>query len=470
MKKRMVVLAAILVMLALCAGAMADSTAADLYDQVTDLLFHTDNVTLKVRAEFTLDGEWFKKLDGEWQQDRDRSFRKVLLTSPKADGSVFYNGYTIVAAGTQYNVMEVYNEGTYKNGGTDERDSILRRTVETEQLIRLGRVLAEQSETLLGGGAVTKGRDGSFLVALDEESTALTNMMLNTLAQFAVKRYFGIDYDTLNADSEPSVWYYTTITEGLMYSMRNITLQSLRATVRPDGNGQIAQAEGEISLNVETAMDGILQLGIRFEAEVSGRGSTMVRKFNPDDYGVVPAEDAKLLPPEFHDDITDEQIGKLFDRALDTWRMTGYDIGEIVADSFETLDDGFHAVYYIQADGTALRTCFNDVNQIVVMETEPHPWEDLELEYEFDPATDEAQNAEVLAFLNSFLEEVDPDLAMRLKNLGMVLHADRRYVIDGVTYIDYCEDPLDEDGGGVGISVRFGAEPCIVYYATISNG
>ena len=53
---------------------------------------------------------------------------------------------------------------------------------------------------------------------------------------------------------------------------------------------------------------------------------------------------------------------------------------------------------------------------------------------------------------------------------SVVLRADRRYEIDGVTFVDYCEDPLDQEGTGVLITVRMDPEPAIEYYAAVSNG
>lgn len=469
MKKWIIALAALLTTLALCAGAAAENSTEELYGQVTSMLFYTDNLTLKVKAEFSLNGEWFKTLDGLWMQDHDRSFRQVLLTSPKKDGTELHNGYTIVAAGEDYAVMEVCHPGEYKTGTTAGRTSILRRTTEAEQLIRLGDAITAREE-LLGDSAVTGNEDGSVRVLLNEESPQVANVMLNMLAQFAAKRYFHVDSDTLDPESAPSVWYYRTITQGLIYSMRDIRLQRLDATVEMDENGWPKEAKGEISMDVTTAADGVLQLDIRFTAEVSDWDSTLVKKFNPADYGVVPADGVSAMPYGNPELTTDERTGAMFDRALEVWKMTGYDIGEIVANSYQETDDGYHEILYIREDGTALRTLFNEEGKVVDLETEPHAWEDMELDYDFDVKIDEAKNAGVLTKLNAFLREVDPDLAAYLKDRGMVLHAERQYEIDGVTYVDYCEDPLDQEEGGVVFAVRFGPEPWIEYFTTISNG
>lgn len=470
MKKRIVFLMAVLTALMLCTGALAEPDAEDLYGQVTSLLFYTSNVTLKVKADFSLNGEWFKTLDGLWKQDSDRSFRQVLLTAPKMDGTELHNGYTLITAGNEYNVMEVYHAGLYKTGSLAERTSILRNTAETDLLIRMGRGIVALVKDQPGVSVAADSADGSIRIAVDGNAPELISTMVNQLAQFAVKRYFSIDADTLKADSEASVWYYNTIAEGLMCCMREIRLQSLTATVKPDANGWISQADGEIRLEVETPEDGTLLLGIKFEAEVSDRGSTMVRKFNPDDYNVIPAGEEYAVQPGNIEYMSGDMIDGLTTRAKEYWKLTGYSIGKIVADSVEHTSEGLNRLYFIMEDGTALCTSYNDMNTCVVMDTEPHAWEGMEIDYEFDPKVDEDQNAKIKAMLYSFLQQVNPDLSERMQNLGMTLYADRRYVINGVTFIDYREEPLDQDDDGVALTVRMGPEPWIEYYAAVSNG
>ena len=168
MKKLVVTMLAALLALMICMAALADSDASGLYDAAVRLLFRTKNVTLKAKTEFSLDGEWFKTAEGTWMQDGERSFRQLILRAPKWDGTERVNGYTIVMAGNDWSIgnnyylIEEFNPTYYKSGTAAPRDSILRRTIETEQLISLGSALASQADLLLGEGAVTKtaGRSG----------------------------------------------------------------------------------------------------------------------------------------------------------------------------------------------------------------------------------------------------------------------------------------------------------------------
>ena len=471
MKKRIIFLAAVLTALVLCAGALAEPDAEDLYGQVISLLFRTSNVTLKVKADFSLNGQWVKTLDGTWQQDRDRSFRQVLLSAPKSDGTELHNGYTLVAAGTEFNVMEVYHAGTYKTGTMAERTSILHNTAETEQLIRLGEGIVSLANVLPGGMGVTNNGDGTVRIEMNGNAPEIVNGVLTQAAQFAVKRYFSIDPDQLEADSEASVYYYNTVIEGLMYCMRGITLESLTATVTQDANGWIQKADGGIRMTIDTCQDGPFDLEVRFEAEVSDRGTTMVRKFNPDDYGVVlRGEEEAAAQGSNIEYMSGEQIAELERKAKECWRLTGREIGEIVADRAEYTDDGLNKLVFIMEDGTAFCTAFDETNTAVTLFTEPQVWEDILLDYVFDPEVDAALDLELQAMMNDFLWAVDPDKAEWLQNTGKALRADRMSEIDGVTYITYCEDPMDDDGQGVVFTMRVGPTPWIEFYAAVSNG
>ena len=111
MRKLVIVLTAALLALAICAAALAENAANDLYNDVADLLFRTNNVTLNATAEFSLDGTWFKTAEGTWKQDMDRSWRQLILRSPKMDGTERRNGYTIVCEGQKIWLMEVFTPG-----------------------------------------------------------------------------------------------------------------------------------------------------------------------------------------------------------------------------------------------------------------------------------------------------------------------------------------------------------------------
>ncbi len=286
--KKLTIILSVLAALVICAAALANgnNTAAELYDKTAELLFDTANVTLKAHAEFSLDGTWFKTMDGEWKQDLNRSCRQLSLRSPRADGTERRNGYTIVTDKESLYLMEVFTPGIYRQGFSAERTSILRNTVETKQLIRLGRALAGQADLFLGAGAVTKAEDGSIRVVIGENMPELANAALNQLARFAAKRYFDIDYDRIRTNSRMSLNSYVTVTQGILYTTQEISVKKAEITLKTDDNGDLLQAEGVVSLNLQTSGSGERQLDISFRVDVSDRGTTKVEKFDPKDYNV----------------------------------------------------------------------------------------------------------------------------------------------------------------------------------------
>ena len=201
MKKRVLIILAAVMALIACATAFANDTAVGLYDSMTGLLFDKKAMTLNATVEFSLDDIWFKTAEIILKQDGNRSFRKLHLRSPKADGTERENGYTIVTQGNDLYLMEDFTPEVYRTGVMQEpRTSLLRSTVETKQLIALGRVLASQADLLLGKDAITENADGEIRIALDEDRTGMVNALLNQGLLFAAKRYFGLDYDMIDAE------------------------------------------------------------------------------------------------------------------------------------------------------------------------------------------------------------------------------------------------------------------------------
>lgn len=291
MKKLIICMTAALLALAMCIGVLAESAsepAAELYDSLVNLLFNTSNVTLKGTAEFKLDGEWFKTAEGTWQQDGDRAFRQLLLKAPGKNGTEKKNGYTIFVSGDDYNLIEEFTPSVYTTGATAGRNSILRKSVGAEKFISLGKMLASQANTLLGENVIMKTADG-YSIKLDGNLPYFADTALNMFAQFAANRYFGMDYDKISAGAQYSMQSFRTVTESLVYCMRSVSLKKAEVNVTNDANGAVKHIEGTIAIDVNTAADGVKLLEVSFSADVTDLGNTMVKKFDPNAYNVVPA-------------------------------------------------------------------------------------------------------------------------------------------------------------------------------------
>ena len=193
MKKLAILIAAVLLVLIVCAAAFANDSAVELYNSTAVLLFDHNNMTMNASVEFSLDGQWFKTADITMKQDGDRAYHKLHLRSPKKDGTVRENGYTIVTEGYTLYLMEDFTPGIYRCGMVGERSAALRNSVESQQLIDLGRTLISQADLVLGKDAITKTADRTFRIKLDEHTPELVNGVLNEAIRLAAKRYFNFN-------------------------------------------------------------------------------------------------------------------------------------------------------------------------------------------------------------------------------------------------------------------------------------
>ena len=475
MKKFAIVLAAALLALAICAAALAENAAADLYDSVADLLFRTNNVTLNATVEFSLDSTWFKTAEGTWKQDRDRSWRQLILRSPKMDGTERRNGYTIVCAGDKLYLMEVFTPGVYRTGNTAARTSILRRSVEAEQMIRLAGALAGEANLLQGENTVTKAADGEIAFRLGEDAPGIVNSALNQAVRFAAKRYFGMDYDRISMDSGLSMNSFTTVSEGILYAMRNVTLRKADVRMKPDADGAVQHVEGEICLYLETAGHGIHQLDVTFRADVSDRGTTMVRKFDPAEYNVTLAEEytdfgwegsGEYTEEYGTEDVSQEMMDDFVLRAMNIWPRTGFDMTSATGATFSVSGNVCNVVI-TGGDGMTKHTSFMKDGRFLGIEAEPNDWQRVNIsKYTYDPVPDPETDRKAKELLTGFLKEFSPEMLDVVKDLKM----EWIYEVDGAVYAQYNEYPLCQESDGVLFVVRLSPEMRIEYYSCVSNG
>jgi len=340
MKRILSLFLMLLLVLSIICPAAAETPMRQVFDSACDLLFSTGNVTVQGRAEFSLDGEWFKTAEGTYIQDGINSSWKWDLLSPRKDGSTREGGYTVIANGEKVFVMEKYYPGIYKVGSTGESDTILRKSVQLSALTELLRGLADQSETLLGADAVSvseeSGGGTAVRLKLDGDVPEMLNSALNLAFQFFGRRYFGMDYDQISDQDMLPMESFITVTQGLLASTGRISIRQADVTIRQDAAGLLESMSGSVSFAMNTKASGARTLDITFGLEVSGRGSSKVPAFDPEAYGVFlpegaydfePDESAEPhLPPhdprEMPEDIESWQ--------KELWTRAGYDPDEIM--------------------------------------------------------------------------------------------------------------------------------------------
>ncbi len=304
MKRLVVLLVSLMMILSVASGAFAensvtmpqDATAEDslmlFYDAGMELMFETSNVTLDGHAEFSLDGERFKTADLHYIQNYTNSLYQLKLLTPRRDGTQpdRESGYTIIANGEYVYVIEVIYPGVYKTGTTAAQSTILRRTVQMNLMTDMARLLAGQAENLLGEKVLTVQPDGDggkeLTVVLGEDVPELVNTALNIFYQFAAKRYFKTDYDQISEAHMGSMENYMTVTEGILYTTKSVSLKRANCVMQVNSLGQAEQLKGDVSLLLHTGRDGDRQMDISFELHVSDRGNSFVGSFDPAEYGV----------------------------------------------------------------------------------------------------------------------------------------------------------------------------------------
>ena len=475
MKKLAIVMMAALLALVICAAALANDTAVELYNKVTGLLFSTNNVTLTASAEFSLDGNWFKTAEGTWKQDGTRSYRKLHLISPRADGTERLNGYVIVTEGTDLYLMEEFTPGIYRTGTTGKRDSILRSSVETKQLISLGSALVSQADVLLGEGSVTKTEDGAYRITLGANTPAIANAALNDLARFAAKRYFRIDFDSLKTDNSRSLYDYVTLTEGILYTVQGVSVRQAEIVLKTDAGGNLQHAEGSIGLYLETSGNGVKQLDITFRADVTDAGSTVLRKFDPQEYGVArTADEAEAAGYETEKEIPEDRPmnGEAFqdvltNEAMRVWESTGFNMWDNPVIDCKQLENGYEVCFEGGDDGVVKKAHFTEDGRLTDIQAEPNMWQNLPDEsYNWDPKPDEQLDKKAREFLLTYLENIHPQKREHINDLKM----DWMCEAGGAVYAQYEEYPIDQNDDGVLFVVRLSPEMRIECYACVSNG
>ena len=293
--KKVIALMITAMLLASSVSALAETPVRLMYDALTELLLDTNNVTLTGHAEFSLDRTRFKTADARYVQDGSSSLWQWRLLTPRQDGSEREGGYTVIANGEKVYVMEAFYPGVYKTGTTAETYTILRESVQLKLLLELLRILADQSEELLGKDAIESKSDETDLtvrIQTGNDVPEIVNAALNMTAQFVTKRYFATDYDHVSERYMGVMENYLTVTQGILETLCGLSLNRAELTLKRDAGGHLEAVDGSVSMELHTKYDGTRRLEIAFRLDVSDLGGSRVEPFDPDDYGVELAEGA----------------------------------------------------------------------------------------------------------------------------------------------------------------------------------
>lgn len=474
--KKGIALIMVLAVILLTVSAFAETPVRMMYDAIFNLLYDTNNVTLTGHAEFSLDGERFKTADARYVQDGTNSLLEWKLLTPRKDGPEREGGYTVIANGENVYVMENFYPGIYKTGSTAESDTIMRRSVQLNLLRDLLRILSDQSDTLLGKGAVTSHSDHSGLtvhIQAGKDVPELVNTALNMTVQFVARRYFNTDYDHISERFMVPMENYITVTQAILGSTSYIALNQADITLKRDSNGRFESAEGKISVELNTRDDGKRMLDIFFRLDASIFGRSKVDLFNPNDYGVT-LENGNLAEPKivFPDP---EREKTILETAESRWAMAGYTVDStmrgsaVIEGTIPSQGDERIYVVYMNEDHSAHWTYFTDsVGRMLGLQNMINNWQNTDEERHFEEYQDQKLVKETEEKILSWLAEENPELGADV----LSLKTDWWLQKDDELYLHFWEgsEPVNHAWDNVDCIVRVQPEWRIEFFSCIGNG
>ena len=301
-----------------------------LWHSGSELLFHTDNVTVDGTAVFSLNGTMFKTAGLHYVQDGYSSYYGLKLITPKKSGGEQETGWTIIAddEGDVY-VMEAYYPGVYREGTCAANNTLLRRTVQLDALTELGGFLVGQIEPLLPEGAVTvEEKDGQQTVHIrlgGDQIPPMAVSALNTAAAYLSNRWFSYGYDRVASEEVcPDFDNYVTVSQALTDGTVRWELRAAEADFILDAQGRLAGAKGKATAE-STFWDGKKRdVEVEFDFTVSGWDESHVKPFDPDDFGVKPAYEVYTNDGGEEIMLDEEEVEQMTARAGQILEKFGY--------------------------------------------------------------------------------------------------------------------------------------------------
>ena len=468
MKKCILLVFSIFIILLFLSTALAEKPLSMLCDSVFDLLFETDNVTIDGEIVFSLDETEFKRAKAKYIQDSDRSYWDLKLYSPKNDGSIRENGYTIIADGSKIYVMEVYRPGIYKTGTNAPQSTILRKSVQMNLMKKLFRSVSEQAETETMKHTVQIVEDAEeqeIRIELKENLPESFQMAFNFMTQYAAKRYFGIDYDRLNERNIPPMSAYATIKEGILSCTKSVALDQLKLTVKNDSNGRPERISGDSSIILITAKDGEKTLDIHFSIDISDYGTSHVDTFIPSDYDVKLADGAMDIENVEYTEVDDDTQDKLIEQAKKAWSESGYILNPSTY-GYAYKQNGRYQIELCDDSGNLNLNCIIDAEgKILELRNSSNLWQDRNFNYD-KSYPDFASAEEAATRIMMYLEKTNPEARGRINHLKIQCWMDQ----DDEVYLEFCEDPIAQDWDGILVVVRIKPDWELEYYSCFSNG
>ena len=459
-RKKFVFMCAVLSFVLLFVSCLAQpaGNARTLVDAAVSLLFSTDNVTLTGSVDFALDGERFKTAEIMYKQAGVDSYWDLVLKSPREYRSDRETGYTIIANDGVFSVMERYHPGIYSDGSDVPCDTLVRRSTRSDTLVSAGRAVADQLELLLPAGTfiASETADGGQLIKVKlarEDVPGILNPFLNLAADFAIRRFMDVDYDTQN---ETLRAYYAenseTVTQRILRTTTSFELADADFSVSFDTWGRFTRAKGSAAVLISSDTSSGTPLSVTFDY-----GATRVDAFDPAEYDVIPAGTG----PEKTTEIDPALTRRLTDRSIATLAAAGYDPSFLAAPEINEADGLYYVAFPGYGDFDIINTALNEQGDFLLLGDGSEQWY---MSNALEPSAEELP-AEAVNLLHTFLQEGFPALAEQCVSFRPCLE----YNWDGNTWAYVTA--LDPNGADLPYSfyVRLTAPLKVVCYDCLSE-
>ena len=120
-------------------------------------------------------------------------------------------------------------------------------------------------------------------------------------------------------------------------------------------------------------------------------------------------------------------------------------------------------------DGRMIFSGFTDEEgRVLCLYHADNAWQNLpEGEYHLDEAyPDEAKAAEIREKAWEYMQQANPECLSGIQEIRMEWWLEK----DGERYAEFMEDPLDQEGDGILLTVRTEPEWRVEYFSCVSNG
>ena len=282
------------------------------------------------------------------------------------------------------------------------------------------------------------------------------NTALNLTADFFLRRFMNVNYDSIGNWGQGLLEDYITVTEGILYSTDSFVLGDTSVTVTEDADGRITGTSGTLTALLCSEELQMAPLEIVFDLKVSDYGSTEVKQFSPEDFSVAP-RGAVMDSRKETDSVLAE---KLTGRAEELLTAAGYDPASLGAAAVSQRA-GIVYVNFPVSEYASVAAGMNENGDLLSLS-------DGSVGYYTTGPREPEEDALPQAtadILSAFLKAAFPDLASSVK--GYVL--DLEYDYDGVTYQHI--STVDENAADAGIVFLIQPEPVlkVIYYTCLNQ-